>query len=75
METYAAAVIYGHLWGLSPWWARVNLWFPWEWFPSGETTNVEDLKNANPSARISVKLVARIGIGVIASGVTTAWVG
>eukprot|EP00438_Fugacium_kawagutii_P010809 Skav230377 [mRNA] locus=scaffold62:38187:43470:+ [translate_table: standard] len=28
-----------------------------------------DLKNANPSARISVKLVARIGIGVIASGV------
>ena len=28
----------------------------------------EDLKNANPSARISVKLVARIGIGVIASG-------
>merc|ERR1719171_1094929 len=28
-----------------------------------------DLKNANPSARISVKLVARIGVGVIASGV------
>lgn len=34
--------------------------------------SVEDLKNANPSARISVKLVARIGIGVIASGLTTA---
>nr|ATC20501.1 symbiodinium glutamate synthase [Tridacna squamosa] len=30
---------------------------------------IKDLKNANPSARISVKLVARIGIGVIASGV------
>jgi len=30
---------------------------------------IMDLKNANPSARISVKLVARIGIGVIASGV------
>jgi len=31
---------------------------------------IRDLKNANPAARISVKLVARIGIGVIASGVT-----
>lgn len=32
------------------------------------STVPQDLKNANPSARISVKLVARIGIGVIASG-------
>lgn len=40
---------------------------PWEWeLPS--VSPLEDLKNANPSARISVKLVARIGIGVIASG-------
>lgn len=31
-----------------------------------------DLKNANPSARISVKLVAKAGVGVIASGVTKA---
>jgi len=30
---------------------------------------IMDLKNANTAARISVKLVARIGIGVIASGV------
>lgn len=30
---------------------------------------IMDLKNANTKARISVKLVARIGIGVIASGV------
>jgi len=30
---------------------------------------IMDLKNANPTARISVKLVARLGIGVIASGV------
>eukprot|EP00928_Gymnodinium_smaydae_P023190 TRINITY_DN1922_c0_g1_i5.p1 TRINITY_DN1922_c0_g1~~TRINITY_DN1922_c0_g1_i5.p1 ORF type:complete len:2308 (-),score=461.78 TRINITY_DN1922_c0_g1_i5:58-6777(-) len=30
---------------------------------------IMDLKNANPTARISVKLVARIGVGVIASGV------
>jgi glutamate synthase (NADPH/NADH) len=30
---------------------------------------IMDLKNANTSARISVKLVARVGIGVIASGV------
>jgi len=30
---------------------------------------IRDLKNANPTARISVKLVARVGIGVIASGV------
>merc|ERR1719171_2209276 len=28
-----------------------------------------DLKNANPAARISVKLVSRAGIGVIASGI------
>lgn len=28
-----------------------------------------DLKNANPSARISVKLVSEVGVGVIASGV------
>eukprot|EP00930_Biecheleria_cincta_P019755 TRINITY_DN1500_c0_g2_i1.p1 TRINITY_DN1500_c0_g2~~TRINITY_DN1500_c0_g2_i1.p1 ORF type:complete len:2429 (-),score=434.34 TRINITY_DN1500_c0_g2_i1:360-7646(-) len=33
---------------------------------------ISDLKNANPSARISVKLVARIGIGVIASGIVKA---
>merc|ERR1719487_2750041 len=30
---------------------------------------IMDLKNANTSARVSVKLVARVGIGVIASGV------
>ncbi|CAG0907789.1 unnamed protein product, partial [Cyprideis torosa] len=31
-----------------------------------------DLKNANPDARISVKLVSKAGVGVIASGVTKA---
>eukprot|EP01124_Arcella_intermedia_P009462 TRINITY_DN16170_c0_g1_i1.p1 TRINITY_DN16170_c0_g1~~TRINITY_DN16170_c0_g1_i1.p1 ORF type:complete len:2167 (+),score=554.81 TRINITY_DN16170_c0_g1_i1:44-6544(+) len=30
---------------------------------------IHDLKNANPSARISVKLVSRVGVGVIAAGV------
>ncbi|MEH7237481.1 glutamate synthase large subunit [Bacillus sp. JJ1562] len=30
---------------------------------------IHDLKNANPSARISVKLVAKAGIGTIAAGV------
>ncbi len=30
---------------------------------------IYDLKNANPSARISVKLVSEIGVGTIASGV------
>jgi len=34
---------------------------------------IHDLKNANPSARISVKLVAEIGVGTIASGVTKAF--
>ncbi len=29
-----------------------------------------DLKNANPKARISVKLVSKAGVGIIASGVT-----
>ncbi|MEE8440839.1 MAG: glutamate synthase large subunit, partial [Spirochaetia bacterium] len=31
-----------------------------------------DLKNANPSARISVKLVSEVGVGTIAAGVTKA---
>ncbi|MDH3227782.1 MAG: glutamate synthase large subunit, partial [Thermoleophilia bacterium] len=30
---------------------------------------IHDLKNANPSARISVKLVSEIGVGTVASGV------
>ena len=30
---------------------------------------IYDLKCANPSARISVKLVSEVGVGVIASGV------
>jgi glutamate synthase (NADPH/NADH) large chain len=33
---------------------------------------IHDLKNANPSARISVKLGAAIGVGTIAAGVTKA---
>lgn len=33
---------------------------------------IYDLKNANPKARISVKLVAKAGVGVIAAGVTKA---
>ena len=33
---------------------------------------IHDLKNANPSARISVKLVSEVGIGVVASGVSKA---
>jgi glutamate synthase (NADPH/NADH) large chain len=31
-----------------------------------------DLKNANPSARISVKLVSEVGVGVVAAGVAKA---
>jgi glutamate synthase (NADPH/NADH) large chain len=34
---------------------------------------IHDLKNANPSARISVKLVSEIGVGTVASGVTKAF--
>ncbi|CAB4302041.1 unnamed protein product [Prunus armeniaca] len=30
---------------------------------------IHDLKNANPTARISVKLVSEVGVGVVASGV------
>jgi glutamate synthase (NADPH/NADH) large chain len=33
---------------------------------------IHDLKNANPSARISVKLGAAIGVGAVAAGVTKA---
>ena len=33
---------------------------------------IHDLKNANPAARISVKLVSEIGVGTIAAGVTKA---
>ncbi len=33
---------------------------------------IHDLKNANPSARISVKLVSEVGVGTIAAGVTKA---
>ncbi len=33
---------------------------------------IHDLKNANPEARISVKLVSEAGVGTIASGVTKA---
>ncbi|NOY67112.1 MAG: glutamate synthase large subunit, partial [Gammaproteobacteria bacterium] len=33
---------------------------------------IHDLKNSNPSARISVKLVSEAGVGTIASGVTKA---
>ncbi|MBX3432002.1 MAG: glutamate synthase subunit alpha [Pirellulales bacterium] len=31
---------------------------------------IHDLKNSNPSARVSVKLVSEVGVGTIASGVT-----
>ena len=33
---------------------------------------IHDLKNSNPSARISVKLVAEVGVGTIAAGVVKA---
>jgi glutamate synthase (ferredoxin) len=33
---------------------------------------IHDLKNANPRARVSVKLVAEVGVGVIAAGVAKA---
>ena len=33
---------------------------------------IYDLKNSNPSARISVKLVSEVGVGTIAAGVTKA---
>ena len=33
---------------------------------------IHDLKNANPRARISVKLVAEVGVGTIAAGVAKA---
>jgi glutamate synthase (NADPH/NADH) large chain len=34
---------------------------------------INDLKNANPAARISVKLVAEVGVGTIAAGVAKAF--
>ncbi len=34
---------------------------------------IHDLKNSNPSARISVKLVSEVGVGTIASGVAKAY--
>jgi glutamate synthase domain-containing protein 3 len=33
---------------------------------------IHDLKNSNPSARVSVKLVAEVGVGTVAAGVTKA---
>ena len=33
---------------------------------------IHDLKNANPAARISVKLVAEVGVGTVAAGVSKA---
>jgi glutamate synthase (NADPH/NADH) large chain len=33
---------------------------------------IHDLKNANPTARVSVKLVAEVGVGTVAAGVTKA---
>ena len=33
---------------------------------------IHDLKNSNPSARVSVKLVAEVGVGTIAAGVSKA---
>ncbi|WDQ19336.1 glutamate synthase large subunit [Rhodopirellula sp. P2] len=33
---------------------------------------IHDLKNSNPAARVSVKLVSEVGVGVIASGVAKA---
>ena len=33
---------------------------------------IYDLKNANPSARISVKLVSEVGVGTVAAGVAKA---
>ncbi len=33
---------------------------------------IHDVKNANPSARISVKLVSEVGVGTVAAGVTKA---
>ena len=31
---------------------------------------IHDLKHSNPGARISVKLVSEVGVGIIAAGVT-----
>ena len=36
---------------------------------------IADLKHCNPKAEISIKLVSRIGVGVIAAGVTKGKVG
>ena len=33
---------------------------------------IHDLKNANPSARVHVKLVAEVGVGTVAAGVSKA---
>src|SRR5205085_6776317 len=33
---------------------------------------IHDLKNANPAARVSVKLVSEVGVGTIAAGVAKA---
>ncbi len=34
---------------------------------------IHDLKNSNPSARVSVKLVSEVGVGTVASGVAKAY--
>jgi len=34
---------------------------------------IHDLKNANPSARVSVKLVSEVGVGTVAAGVSKAF--
>ena len=34
---------------------------------------IHDLKNVNPSARVSVKLVSEIGVGTVAAGVSKAY--
>ena len=34
---------------------------------------IQDAKNANPTARISVKLVSEVGVGTVAAGVAKAY--
>ena len=41
-------------------------------FDRGLAQLIHDLKNSNPRARISVKLVAEVGVGTVAAGVAKA---
>jgi glutamate synthase (NADPH/NADH) large chain len=44
----------------------------WRWFNQPAAQLIHDLKNSNPAARVHVKLVAEVGVGTVAAGVSKA---